>query len=74
MVWNVVKYRINNLDSRFQSRILQYENEMYGVKAMTSRKVKCSQELMVSMKAATSKMFVDKYFKQAKKTTASLFF
>ena len=71
MVWTTVKRRLKNLSDRFLNRLLQYENAVEGVRALNSRKYKCSEETMLSMKAATSKLFIDKYFRREKKKAVS---
>ena len=72
MVWTVVKFRIKNLGSNAMNTLFTYKHSMDGRRVLKPRKMKCAVELMLGMKIATGKIFIDKYFKPSKKEAVEL--
>ncbi|XP_076819952.1 phosphate-regulating neutral endopeptidase PHEX-like [Clavelina lepadiformis] len=74
LVWTNVKRRIQSLSSRFQQRYLEFEETLFGKRALTSRRERCAMDTMYLMKGPTGKLYIETYFSEAKKKVAEELF
>lgn len=62
LIWRFVMNRANNLDSRFETAIEEYNRDQYGTQAVSARWKKCVDFANGNLGIAVSALYVKQYF------------